>query len=88
MIRRLLAAPLLLPLLACVNDPVATTASNNGEVPVDVLFTHDGCTVYRFRDGIYHYYVRCKGEPAVSTLSCVGKHCSDDSIPTFSSAAP
>jgi hypothetical protein len=88
MIRSLMAALVLLPLLACVNEPVATTPSTNGEVPVDELFTHDGCTVFRFRDGTYHYYVRCRGEPTATTLSCTGKNCGkDDSIPTFSSAA-
>ncbi len=66
-------------LAACVNDPVATSPSNNADVHVDELFTHDGCTVYRFKDLQYHYYVRCKGEPsATATLSCVGKGCRDD----------
>ncbi len=87
---RPLAVPLLLlPLTAaCVNDPIATAPSNNADIHVDELFTHDGCTVYRFRDGNYHYYVRCKGDPAVTTLSCIGKGCKDDdSIPTTTSAA-
>jgi hypothetical protein len=79
----------LLPLVAaCVNDPVATSPSNNADIHVDQLFTHDGCTVYRFKDGWYHYYVRCKGEPAVTTLSCMGKGCKDDdSIQTIPVAA-
>jgi hypothetical protein len=88
MIRTPALTLLAIPLLACVNDPVATTPSNNADVRVDELFTHDGCTVYRFRDGAYHYYVRCKGEPAVRSLSCLGKGCNeDDSIPTLESAA-
>jgi hypothetical protein len=75
---------------ACVNEPIASSPSTNRDVNVDVLFTHDGCTVYRFRDGsYYHYYVRCRGEPSVVTLSCRGKGCvDDDSIPTLSSAGP
>lgn len=81
---RALAAPLaLFPLvMACVNDPVATAPSNNEEIHVDELFTHDGCTVYRFRDGNYHCYVRCTGEPVVKTLSCIGKAVSgNESLP-------
>jgi hypothetical protein len=87
---RWLAAPSLALLLGCVNDPVATTPSNNPDVHVDLLFTHEGCSVFRFRDGAYHYYVRCDGAPpqpaAAMTLSCLGKHCrDDDAIPTLPS---
>jgi hypothetical protein len=84
-----LALTILALVTACVNDPVSTVPSNNAGIHVDELFTHDGCTVYRFRDGSYHYYVRCKGEPGkgvpeTTTLSCIGKGCKDDdSIPTF-----
>jgi Domain of unknown function (DUF4884) len=44
-----------------VNEPIASTPSSNPDVQVDLLFTHDGCSVYRFHDGTYHYYVRCEG---------------------------
>ena len=81
-----------------VAPPVATTASSNGAVDVDELFTHDGCTVYRFSDvrsslvgDNYHYYVRCRDLPAssppqastFSTRSC-GKTCRrEEDIPTW-----
>ena len=81
-----------MPLTACVTDPLATSPSSNPDLRVDMLFTHDGCTVYRFRDLSYHYYVRCdnaRPTQIVSTLSCNGKGCwNDDSIPTLSSSAP
>ena len=75
--RSLAAYLLLVPLAACVNEPIATVPSNNPDVQVDTLFTHDGCTVYRFRDGPYQYFVKCQGErtaSTISTLSC-GKNC-------------
>ena len=70
----------------CVVPALQATASNNAAVPVDYLFTHDGCRVYRFLDGQYHYFVRCD-PPATSaatfdTRSC-GKNCAvEESIPT------
>jgi hypothetical protein len=77
-------------LAACVTDPLATSPSNNPDVHVDTLFTHEGCTVYRFLDLGYHYYVRCHDTPAgeaESTFSCRGKGCkSEDAIPTLSSS--
>lgn len=77
--RHLLASLLLVtPLVGCMQPAVATTPSNNPNIEVDTLLTHDGCTVYRFRDGAYHYFVRCAGAPSVSTTSVVscGKNCS------------
>jgi hypothetical protein len=89
MIRTLVLPLAFVPLVAaCVNDPVATAPSNNADIHVDELFTHEGCTVYRFRDGAYHYYVRCNGDPVVTTLSCLGKGCNvDDRIPTIPSTS-
>ena len=62
--------------------PEAVHATSNAEVPVERLFTHEGCTVYRFFDRGYHYYVRCDGT-ATSTASpngC-GKNC-EETVPT------
>ena len=58
-------------------DPVATSPTNNPSVEVEELLTHEGCTVYRFRDsgspslllgkGQYHYYVHCRDAPATGS---------------------
>ncbi len=68
----------LLAAVACTNDPVSVSGTNNRQIQVDELFEHDGCKVYRFEDGYRdHYYVRCKDtQPAqtLSTESC-GKNC-------------
>lgn len=55
-------------LTGCTAKPVATHITNNPEVPVSLLFEHDGCKMYRFEDnGYYHYYAKC--ENATSTTS-------------------
>jgi hypothetical protein len=68
----------------CVQNPISVHSTNNVDVPVEKLFTHEGCTVYRFRDGNYHYYVRCDGVGTATTQSMgrCGKGCGE-TIPTF-----
>lgn len=62
-------------LAACDKPPVNTTSTNNPQVPVSTLFTHEGCTVYRFNDGgKSHYYTRCDGG-TVSTGTGVTENC-------------
>lgn len=78
--------------LGCVRraNPVAVHGTDNAEIPVEHLFTHDGCAVYRFRDIGYHYYVRCDGPGTAMThsLEPCGKGClKDDAIPTLKATA-
>jgi hypothetical protein len=65
-------------LSGCNEAPVATGPTNNPNVPVAMLFEHDGCRVYRFWDGRYHYYATCGGR-AVGTMghetTTCGKNC-------------
>lgn len=53
---------------------------------VDRLFTHEGCTVFRFVDGGYsRYFTRCDSAAAagVSWTESCGKNCTrTESIPT------
>jgi hypothetical protein len=76
----------------CVVPALKATASDNASVSVEYLFTHDGCRVYRFLDGQYHYFVRCD-PPATSaatfdTRGC-GKDCVvEETIPTVTPARP
>ena len=59
----------LLASTACMTEPIATAPTNNAGIEVDLLFQHDGCNVYRFRDVTYHYYVKCNGAgPNASVL--------------------
>ncbi len=55
-----LVVVLLIVLSGCTVDPVTQSNTNNKAIQVDLLFTHDGCNVYRFTDGEYHYFVKCK----------------------------
>jgi hypothetical protein len=58
----------ILVLISCIgmagcNQPAEiVSSSTNPKVPVETLFSHEGCTVYRFYDGgRNHYFARCPG---------------------------
>lgn len=52
----------LLLLAGCSVKPIETIKTNNNKINVEKLFTHEGCSIYRFQDcGYYRYYVNCKG---------------------------
>ncbi len=52
-------------LAGCGRAPVSTSRTNNPEVPVDLLFEHDGVKVYRFYDnGHTVYYTDARGATA------------------------
>jgi hypothetical protein len=54
-------------MVSCTTDPVSTTKTNNPDVQVDLLFVHDGCSVYRFYDsGHYIYYTVCDGRSSTT----------------------
>jgi hypothetical protein len=60
--------------------PVETAQTNNPNISVALLFSKDGCDVYRFRDASTHYFVRCKEGAIASTITPVrcGKGCVRD----------
>lgn len=64
-------------LTACDPDrhPEATTKTETG-YRVSKLFTHEGCTVYRFYDDSDRYFTKCDGQAATTSWrrSC-GKNC-------------
>ena len=57
-------------LTAC-QKPAESSATVGREFKVEKLFTHEGCTVYRFFDDRHVYYTNCQG----STQSRCGKGC-------------
>jgi hypothetical protein len=69
---------LLALLVGCAKDPEALHRTSNPEVEVGELFTHDGCTIYRFYDaGNSHHYVVCDGSRDAQTIrdyDSSGKH--------------
>jgi hypothetical protein len=71
--------PLLLLLMASactIQQPITAEVShNNQDYTVDYLFEHEGCKVYRFRDGGYYvYFTNCKGEAIAKTDSTTVKN--------------
>jgi hypothetical protein len=66
----------LLVLTACSKPPISTAQTDNKEVSVDLLFTNDGCSVYRFEDdGRSHYYTDCRGNTRTAHVENCGKGC-------------
>ena len=72
-------------LLGC-QKPAESSASAGVDFRIDRLFTHDGCTLYRFKDaGDLRYFSRCDGADSaeVSWHESCGKGCSRQmSVPT------
>jgi hypothetical protein len=63
----------LVALLAGCSKQAETSTAVGAEFVVDKLFTHEGCTVYRFYDGgTTRYYTNCGS--TVWTRDC-GKNC-------------
>ena len=63
-----------LTLLAACGKPAETSTAVGKEFVVDKLFTHEGCTVYRFYDGgNSRYYTNCQG--STSWTEQCGKGC-------------
>jgi hypothetical protein len=56
---RILPSFLVLACAGCMTEPIATAPTNNAQIQVDLLFEHEGCRVFRFRDIGYHYFVKC-----------------------------
>ena len=70
-------AILALALLAGCSKPAETSTSVGVKFVVDKLFTHEGCTVYRFEDAGYkRYYTNCQG--STSWKEDCGKNCTRD----------
>jgi len=81
-------------LLGCTKEAEEVRPTGNINYQVDKLFTHEGCTVYRFDDGKTIYYVKCEnGETKtqwqtkrvitsgkVTTVTTQDHHVSGDSI--------
>jgi hypothetical protein len=71
--KKILILAAILALAGC-SKPAETSTSVGREFVVDKLFTHEGCTVYRFNDGGNNrYFTNCQGSTSW-TESC-GKNC-------------
>lgn len=70
----------------CYKDPERTEIKGVGGFQVATLFTHDGCTVYRFSDGGRgRYFVKCEnGNAMTMTEHTQGKSSFPETIQTES----
>ena len=69
----ILVAVVLTCLAGCAGEAEESTSAGR-EFKVDKLFTHEGCTVYRFWDASnYRYFTNCRG--TVSWQESCGKGC-------------
>lgn len=89
--RAIIALVVLAALSGCERKPAEASATAGVGFVVERLFTHDGCTVYRFVDVYTRYFTKCDGA-ATSHMgwseSC-GKNCTRPvEIPTAYAAAP
>lgn len=63
----------LLVLVACDKEGKQTVGTDNSNFSAVLLFTVDGCKVYRFYDGgAPHYFTTCQG--SVSNTDKYGEH--------------
>lgn len=59
-------------LWSCVEAPEETTASGN--FTIEKLFEHEGCNMYRFKDGTrYIYWSDCRGKINADYSTSTGK---------------
>lgn len=74
--RALILVAIAVALAGCYAEPTARTGTDNPDVPVETLFTHDGCTMYRFYDGGRHvHFAKCGSTASTSERVSCGKNC-------------
>ena len=60
----------------CEKTPISVNKTDNPAVTTSLLFTQDGCRVYRFYDaGRVHYFADCRGSVSNDYQVACGKGC-------------
>lgn len=71
--KRIMVILSVLIMAGCIDagkEGLATEKTNNEQFEITLLFEHDSCKVYRFRDGSrYKYFVKCKQSDATTEWS-------------------
>ena len=63
-------------LASCSKKPISSETTDNPTIQVDKLFTHDGITVYRFKDADKSVYFS-KPATDISYMQSCGKSCTE-----------
>ena len=69
MTKKIMLSLAALAMVAGCEKPAESVAHTGAGFTVERLFTHDGCTVYRFSDSSKRYFTRCDGIAAQSTTT-------------------
>ena len=81
--KRIALIAMLVLVTGCYKAAEHTETKGVGEFEVETLFTHEGCTVYRFEDGRTRYFVKCQnGDASTMTSHSAGKTVFDGTITT------
>ena len=81
MIARVIAALLLVAALTGCAREAEKSSTAGRDFQVDTLFTHEGCTVYRFHDeGRARYFTNCTGSTVYQQFHGKGQSYSDGVI--------
>ncbi len=87
MLRTLLVVALGVMLVGCKSEsttPVSVVSTSNPNVPIALLFEHDGCKVYRFvADNRYRYFSKCETASSSSVSSEWTEHCGKGCVRTI-----
>ncbi len=60
---RIFSVLLIFVLSECVRRPQQVLSTSNRNYTLDLLFEHEGCKMYRFKDGDrYVYWTDCRGK--------------------------
>lgn len=81
--KRFVLIAMLVLATGCAKNAERTDTKGVGGFRVETLFTHDGCTVYRFEDMRTRYYAKCVNADATTmTTQPAGKSSFQENIPT------
>ena len=85
--RSIVFAVCLITLAGCAAEAVQISATENRDIATELLFTHDGCRIYRFHDGAMPVYsADCRGPASTAWNVSCGRNCTRPM--TVSTTAP
>ena len=80
MILRAIVSIIVFLVAACVQDPVSTSRTNNPNVDIDLMFMHNGCSMYRFPDDGHYVYWTEGCSSTINSTHSEGKNGSHNDV--------